>query len=416
MRILTKNTFPCAAAAVMMILPSVSAVAQGYRFLTPGADVTSAAGAGGTISSGVTSMLYNPAGLKLTSKQRFATYGELSFMYLRYAYTYPDLDPTILTVATPLGYGGFSFRPFARSSLTLGFFGVPIPAKYKTATIKSAPIRMTEQPMIMDIDMKTGQTWGYTAAAAAALAPSKYFSLGLTVLRDQSSAHLALSAPDSDEVGMEVETQTVKDTLIAGIRFNIQPFVVGLAAKKLLDAKIATELTASGEMDSNVSATDGLSYNFAAEMMLGPVTPFLDVTLEEHITDWEGSRIPNLTTTQSESECYSTQSFAGGTKYKVNKRNRLIAAAGWYPTFLGNGLMAKYSVDKTELTGVSFGKLDGISRKVFSGGYQYTNDSVRFDACVSYHTGSRDVPETSQGYGHYFLQIFVVTGGLTYSL
>jgi hypothetical protein len=388
--------------AIVAATHASRAVAFDHEFLPLGASAKFQAGAGAVTARGAPAVLYNPANLSRDPKSE--AYAELSVMSLRYTYEYPGQRSTGVTLVTPVPLLGASFRLSPQWSL--GVVALVAPSGGPAQSAKGVPSRhFGEEPVLLDLAIGGGRSPSSLLGFGLAYRPWAPLALGISVSRTHVFSDLEVADHGTGHVLGHLDADV--ERIVPTLGFNLQlgdHVAVGAAA----DAEHATRIRvkAQGEDGESQSRSGrrGGRERLAAALSLGRTRTFVEGQHVRHAADRDGpfDLNPDAATPAS---VHDTMNAIGGTSIRTVGRDRISVAYGWFPSPLGDGVMAGSADDGQERSGVEFGKLDGVSRNVYGIGYELRRGFGRISCGLSHHRGRRTVPETSRGYGTYTLEI-----------
>lgn|GEM_PF-3295645 len=399
-------------AALIGFLSSATAAAQSNRFLTPGAEVKSAAGAG-SVAAGPLAAAYNPAGLATVKGAE--TYSELSLLSVRYSFKTEGFDAAKVNLVTPVAVIGAATKVGNR--FAMGFTLLPIPKGASKLTIEKIPSRsMSSEPALIDVTTENDGGFGYQAAIGASLTLFPGWDLGFAYLPTRTESSLTISDSTTRSEILGIRSSTSYTAWSAGLRgrvFNLAQF--SLMYRSPVLASVDGRFTNEGGEKFSRHATIGNEISGAVELMNPHFKPFMEMAHMRHSTN-TGNLNPMAPSQDINNDSYDVTSFVAGARFKFNRRHGFTVAAGWYPTSTGSGTMANADEGIDETAGIQFGDIDSISRKVASGGYHFESKNAFLQFSGAWHDGQREVADYSRGAGRYELRIVTLSSSIRWRL
>ena len=385
------------------------AYAQTTRFLSHGPEAKAAAGAGSTIASGPLAAFYNPSALM--SVKRVETYSELAVMDLQYTYKTPGFDSVKLRVTTPIATLGAASRIGKR--FVFGLMMLPIPGGASKLTVKNIPSRqLSTEPGLIDVSTSNGKAFGYQLATGFAYSIVPEFEVGGAFNHSRGEVDLMIADSASGSEVLAVNSMSTTASYSLGVRARLfKSLQLGVTYKSPAKSSVRGQFKNEGGAKFSNNPISGDEANASFQATVGAFIPFVEVN-HFRASKGKGSISPLTPQDGIAAEIYDITSFVVGTQLKVVRGQRIVAAAGWYPTSIGAGATANLDDGSVEMHGIQFGDIDAISRKVFSGGYLANFNSLTTGISALYSEGSREVSESSRGYGHYSLKILTLSSSL----
>lgn len=390
----------------ILFLSSHEALARMESPLWVGAEAKTWAGAAMSTSSGSTALFYNPANI-ITNQADLFQY-DLTILSLKYSYEYPDLEPVEISKGTLIPYFGLSKQMHPDTFFAFTF--LPYPGSAEATEIKNLPTRETgDTPIIVNVEQK-GPKLAWRGALGVSTRINESNWLGFSILFSRDGVDREVTDVD---LGLELQTEVRTNDLLEGmigytlfanekktrISFRMIPF--GKETKKI---KKET-LSAFGTDNENrtISEKRPLHLGAAAQQTMGMIS----VIFELNYTAWENVKKFG----HAEYDYFNTISYAAGLDFLLETNSKLNFAAAYYPTHLGDGIIAERSYDDVEIIGIKTGDLDGFNRLALSCGYRTDYHLYSLDFYISYQNGSREVFEDSREYGQHELSILMLGAG-----
>lgn len=399
---MTKNLWIVIALGVTLCAQAPAAQAFDYPFLPLGASGKNLAGSGVISSEGAPALFYNPA--NLCRKRHLEFYSELSLMSLFYRYKYPGLDSTSLHIVTPVPLLGVSVPIGDR--LVLGLAGLAAPAAATKQTLKGVPSRqLSEDPVLLDLELGGGQRPSSLMAIGLGLRVGRSLIVGASVSRYDMYSSLKISDHETEMSLGQLNARVERVAPSLGLTARVNSWLrLGLSAEAAAETHISV---ASENADGGKSIRKGRKggkEKAAVEVRWHGVRPFYEFQHEDHAQDLGDPFDLNFEAAAKPS-VHDTINHILGLRLQLVPGGDLGLAYGWYPSPVGDGIMAERSESGEERAGVAFGNLAALDRNVYGVSYQQTTAFGRYACGVSHHRGKRDVSEASRGYGSYELEV-----------
>lgn len=402
---------------MILCLFLVCSVARGQgasRLHPTGAETKAHAGAGQLESRSSAAVYYNPANLALGEGSEVQ--GEFDFIAADYTFHYPGYDPVKIHVRTPAPDFGFVFRPV--EGLSVGVKALVLPGG-KSKPIRNFPTRTFAEDADSDpvlLDVETGSKGpSYSAAVGGAYELGDY-AIGLSVLADGGTSTLKATESDGDGVLVESKSRNRSHQVVLGGR--------GAWSDGRVDGVLTVQLPAhsqskgrtdypalDGGVDTSSEGKGPLAYGAGVKVRATEkLSPFVEVL---H-TDWRALRANNGRSLfkKVDVDYYDTNDVSLGVDV-ATQGNTATAAAGFYQSELGDGIMAKESNDGVERQGFGMQDVESIGFKTYALGYRIARKTSDIQTGLTYSSGERFVGRKSRGYGSYELRYFsIVAGGI----
>ena len=193
---------------------------------------------------------------------------------------------------------------------------------------------------------------------------------------------------------------------------KVSRVVLGLSGKLPLPSRVQgqTQITGGKSFSFDDEYRKPAQMGVGLEAFVGRWNPFVDLSYEL----WENGdleKVGMLGELQS-MDYYNVWNVVVGSGYRLQRSHRVSAAFGYYPSHVGDGILAKHSDSGQELQGMSFQEFDGVERKVMALGYDWRTAASHYSFGLAHHRGDRSVPYYANGYGDYSLRVNFLTVGM----
>lgn len=382
-------------------LSALMAHAAPHSVVNFGSSTKGYADSGETISRGSEAISYNPA--NITEVSGIEPQCGISFLSLKYTYTYEGEGPVAINRTTPSYFLGLTIP--VKKIMTIGAFYLPLPGQAYNASLDNVPTRKaTSTPMLVHIDQKG--LAGYHAGIGFASEVRPNLSFGLGLLQNENGFernvyHQLLT------IKLQTTHQKTTETLInAGARFEIHNMTVGVSSILYgMQARQGTEETWALFSTNSVDLHKNTKY---------PLN--LSTGLQGHVQQTrlfgEASYYNWSSLTSNETDVVDTFSYIIAADHKLS-RYVVSLGYGYFPAYQGGGRVSSASPDGQETAGLNIGEIDGVNRNELALGIHFFAWSINFDSYVNYQTGRRHIGADGIAAGEHTLEVYEIGIGGT---
>ncbi len=395
-----------------MAAGSVTASGDPTDFLLHGAANKATAGARATQLQGIEAVAGNPANIGMSSSHTL--YGELSWLSLDYTFSYPKQEPARVQLNTPVLFLG-SRHPLTRD-LSVAWSILPIPGGGSELKVDRLPSRaLTEDPGLMNISTASSGILSYKLALGVAWRASPTLSFGASVLNNLAESSLVIADHESGTDLIELESTTTTIGGLLGATYQpFRPLRLGASWRSPLLHTLRGKALNAGGSSFRGAGRQGGAAALGATLQWKPAYIFAEVHHDDRDRD-SGNSDVMMVLSKGELARHDTLSYVAGLGAQW-KSHRIVASYAWYPTAIGDGIMATRDRERKEFIGAAFGDMNAISRNQYGLGYRWQRKHYTLDSAVASANGERNVPEWSRGYGIYQLQTYSASMALTWRL
>lgn len=399
---------------ILVIYATISGPALGDQtnFLLLGTANKGSSGAGITQLNGFEAVGQNPSAIGIGKPVMIGS--ELALVSLKYNYSIPDYEPAAIELNSPIIFLGGTYDLPAR--LTLGWSLMPIPGGASKLEVKSVPLRaLSETPAIIDVSTENTAPLDYKFASGLSWNLTRRLNLGISANFIKSETRTIISDAESGTSIIDVSSVSKSAVYTAGATVYL-PGNIRIGA--IYQTTTEIDLKGKGNNENgpsfSTSAKLGDGFGLGIEGGLSWLSAFTEIRVDRRSQD-KGITDPIMLMGTGVLDRYNTLSHVFGIKSRIRK-HRLTMSYGWFPSSVGDGIMAALDADKTEYFGVGFGDLSAISRHHYGIGDEWTWRNLVIKTSLSMIDGNRKVPEWSRGYGSYQLRVYTLSSSIDWRI
>ena len=409
--------------------------AYGSELIAPGIQPKVEAGAGQTGTRGSSSLFHNPA--NIVYSRPVEPYFDISYASVSYIYTHPDakFDPVRVNVIAPPVTLGIAMKPMRR--FAFGLAAVPL-GDGTPQKIERVPLRLPlgGDDRTLPLNVETSQK-AWEIAAGGAWRFDEVFTLGLGLVHSRETTRLRVTDPrDETTPTLDAQYGGAFNQYVLGARSELvdRRLVLGGSYRTPVVKRFNGDY-ATASSPGSFEPWRGADYAPAELSLAGEYRVRRTTIFGEYArTFWSGGRDEvgrGLPDEAEEADLRDTNTVIVGGRYAVLPRQLLLGAIGLYGANVGDGTplplsgadatggtgesgdaAATLPSGKGQVSGVQFGNLDALPRRVISGGWRLgVPEHGYVTGGVQYATGTRSVPEGRSGEGTYGLRVVLLSVG-----
>lgn len=381
-----------------------------------------AGGAGQTITTGSSSIFFNPGNLFFEGT--FEPYVDVSALHAVYSYAHSDhrrFKPVDVNVNTMPVTAGFGYRPMPEL-----VFGIAIQPTGigQTQVIREIPIEIAGETQDYDAVYGTsGVVFNYLAGLGGAYRISDEVSVGFGVLRTEESKVLKVYSPDSVDSILDAAWGGAFHQFILGLRSELFEKKLILATSyrsgvaKRYHGSMKHLLTNGQFVVMNAVGYNPATFGLGVEVRHTHFGAFGDYRMESYIPSRNAVRtgLPNCA---QRAELRDVSSIVLGAKAWLGNEHLAMVGYGYYPDNVGNGRRdtrgdqaSPAGTENDAVDGVLLGMIEAIPRQAYSAGYRYkaqaAGGTMSLISALYYTAGKRTVPVGFPNEGDFGLKLYM---------
>ena len=293
--------------------------------------------------------------------------------------------------------------------IKFGVFGLIAPANAQKIAINEIPTRqITEDATLVNIESNGGDSASYVVGTGFSITLGK-LSLGMSAITMNVFGRTMLRDPGSNDLVIDINHDVRHIFGVAGLKWDAAKWLtIGATYQSGYSPVYSVKSKAVAGGSTSYKGFKGQQLKFAASMPISNYTINAELQYREH-SKTHGDIFTFMTPT-AVTDNYDTLSYIAGLKRKL-RWGMIGYSFGFFPTYVGDGIIASRTESNTELKGNSFGNLDGISRQTHAISSEFQSSIGRHTLGISYSHGTREMPEDTRGYGSYKIQSVILSLG-----